>query len=965
MGEEDYHPSTNLQQSHLHDPSKSNREMEDIIHIATYNTLSLRTNESLTELMLALEDVKWSILGLSEVRRLGECIEDHGNYIFYYKGETPGLFGTGFIIKKELKPFINEFIGISERIVILNVKLPPTNEMWSIVQVYSPTEQSSRTDIDTFYSMLQDAINSHSHNNLVVMGDFNARTGERGDGEQIIMGPYCSGKRSRNGEKLVQLAFENNLKILNTLYRKRENDRWTWVSPDGNHRNEIDYILTNKSKDFQDCRVLNNLNFNSNHRMVRAKLQINTQKKNRPFKVKQINNIKLESTESLKEKLDHFIAETKNLDIQSKYNNFQELLYTNKKGKLANRNDRLKWMTNETKELIRKRADLISIPEKTKTTRNDISDISKKIKTHMRKEHQRYRLEQLKKCIQRTGGTKKAAKLLLEKRNWIPNLINKNHKCEGRRPEILSIATQFFKELYSRENTTPTTLLTGESEIPVIIYEEIEKALKSQKADKAPGSDGISNEFLILNKNHLIPILEHLFNEVLQTEIIPNQWTTSSIVLLHKKGDKNNINNYRPISLTSNIYKIFAKVLLHRLTKTLDENQPREQAGFRSGYSTLDHLHVIKQLFEKGNEYNITFYCCFVDYSKAFDTIEHEKIWQALKSQGIENKYIRVVKNIYDNSKAKIKLEKEGEEIKIERGVRQGDPLSPKLFTAVLEEVFRQLDWENCGLSINGENLSHLRFADDLIILSSSSEGLQAMLNDLVKESAKVGLVMNTLKTKAMTNSRQEPIRIDGNEIEYVNEYIYLGQIISPTDLTSKEIDRRIGNAWKQYWSLKEIMKNKHINITIKRKLFDTSILPILTYGCQTWALNKAHINKLETCQNAMGRSMTGKRLSDRIRTETIKKHTKTKDVTKTILKLKWKWSGHTIRGKDKWSKMIMNWFTSHNKRQRGRPLRRWVDDIKAIAGSTWTRLAGDREEWRKLEEAFANKWHTDKVIVA
>nr|XP_026490098.1 uncharacterized protein LOC113396394 [Vanessa tameamea] len=108
-----------------------------------------------------------------------------------------------------------------------------------------------------------------------------------------------------------------------------------------------------------------------------------------------------------------------------------------------------------------------------------------------------------------------------------------------------------------------------------------------------------------------------------------------------------------------------------------------------------------------------------------------------------------------------------------------------------------------------------------------------------------------------------------------------------------------------------------------------------------------------------------GKRLSDKIRTETIKKQTKTKYVIKTIRKLKWKWTGHTIRGKEKWSKSIMNWFTGHNKRKRGRPLRRRMDDIKAVAAGTWMRVANDREECRKLEEAFAIKGNTDRIVVS
>lgn len=73
--------------------------------------------------------------------------------------------------------------------------------------------------------MLADAIKDHTHNNLIVMGDFNARTGSRGDGEKMVLGSYCSGKRTKNGEKLIQLAYENNLKILNSLYKKRDNNR--------------------------------------------------------------------------------------------------------------------------------------------------------------------------------------------------------------------------------------------------------------------------------------------------------------------------------------------------------------------------------------------------------------------------------------------------------------------------------------------------------------------------------------------------------------------------------------------------------------------------------------------------------------------------------------------------------------------------------------------------------------------
>ncbi|CAH2106596.1 unnamed protein product [Euphydryas editha] len=274
----------------------------------------------------------------------------------------------------------------------------------------------------------------------------------------------------------------------------------------------------------------------------------------------------------------------------------------------------------------------------------------------------------------------------------------------------------------------------------------------SQNIEKAPGTDNITNEMMKARLPETITRLTNLFNLILDTENIPIQWTTSSIILIHKKGDRAEINNYRPISLMSNIYKVFSKIILKRITKILDESQPREQPGFRSGYSTIDHIHVIKQLIEKCQQYNGPLYMAFVDYNKAFDSIEHHCIWEALKTQGIHNKYIRLIKNVYSNSTGRIKLETEGEMFPICRGVRQGGPLSPKLFSSVLEEVFKKIEWDHFGIDINVTNLNHLRFADDIVLISDNPENLQTMLRDLAQESKKVGLTMNKTKTKIITN---------------------------------------------------------------------------------------------------------------------------------------------------------------------------------------------------------------------
>ena len=113
------------------------------------------------------------------------------------------------------------------------------------------------------------------------------------------------------------------------------------------------------------------------------------------------------------------------------------------------------------------------------------------------------------------------------------------------------------------------------------------------------------------------------------------------------------------------------------MSKILDENQPVEQAGFRSQFCTIDHLQATNQLIEKALEFNLRLYIAFVDYKKAFDSVEHKPILETLKNQGIQNKYKTLLANLYTVCKAKIQTE-------VERGVKQGDPLAPKLFTAVL-----------------------------------------------------------------------------------------------------------------------------------------------------------------------------------------------------------------------------------------------------------------------------------------
>lgn len=401
------------------------------------------------------------------------------------------------------------------------------------------------------------------------------------------------------------------------------------------------------------------------------------------------------------------------------------------------------------------------------------------------------------------------------------------------------------------------------------------------------------------------------------------------------------------------------KILTNRLQKKLDAAQPKEQAGFRSGFSTIDHIHTIREIIERSNEFELPLCMAFVDYEKAFDSVSAAAVIDALKNSNIDSGYIHLIENIYKEATAKVKLHKVSNAFKISKGVRQGDTISPKLFNAVLQEVFKKLNWEERGIKIDGEFINNLRFADDIVLLASSFEELQKMLQDLNRESKLVGLKMNLSKTKIMSNSFILPqkVTVGINEVESVCSYTYLGQVITMNGSIIEEINNRVKLAWRAFGRNSAIFRSS-LPICLKRKVFDQCILPVLTYASETWTLTSRTVQKLQTTQRSMERCMLGFTRRDKKRNAWIREQTKVTDVIGRVKKLKWNWAGHLARrNDDRWTTKVLFWIPRDKKRPRKRPQCRWRDEIVKFGGATWRRFAENRANWKHLGEAFILQW--------
>lgn len=970
VGEKDHNPPAKININNTTNATKTTgitKPLQPTLKIGTLNVRSLATTKSFIELTYMLQQIKIDILGLAEVRRMGYAIEEHENYIFCYKGETLGQYGVGFLINKKHKNNIVSFSAFSERVALLKIKC--NNQLLSIIQVYAPTEKATDEEINSFYTTLQIA-HSHTGESVFLIGDFNAKVGQlkTEDSENFVMGKFGYGNRNERGEKLIQYALEHKLSIMNSFFKARKNRKWTWLSPCGKIKNEIDFILSNHPKRIRNIEVLHGFGFRSDHRLVRATYTLEQGKKSRTSFNAQPKLLRTnEDTSSYLKNLEINIRQLETYqeeDIQPFYNKLANIINTSLACRSKNKEQKMinKILSESTKTFLTRRTELLKIKQKTKEMKEELSTLFKTTSKAIDKDYKEYRHKIIENNLNEYRSTKKAYKKLSTHKNWIQNLKSKSEEMKTRN-DIMNCATNFYRELYSESISCITTVEAAiansqnTNELPPVDEKEVIKHISKLRPHKSPGPDGIQNEALKAGAILLSRPLMYLFNKVLNIGQVPIQWKRSDIILIYKKGDPQDISNYRPISLLSSVYKLFTSILQSRLSPQIDNYQPVEQAGFRSGFSTTDHIQVLQQVMEKYKEFNKPLYIAFIDYAKAFDTISHDAIWEALNKCYINENYVRVLKDIYEGSVSQVKLETRGPDIPIRRGVRQGDPLSPKLFIMVLQHVFDNLNWQAEGIRINKDRLTHLRFADDIVLFSETSKGLERMITSLNEESEKVGLKMNENKTKIVTNDYINAIYLKGKPLEYVSNYIYLGKQLSFDDKNEElEVERRINMSWKKFWSLKEILKGE-FPLYLKKIVLDTCVLPTLTYGCQTWTFSTKTKNKLITCQKAMERSVLKIRKIQKVKSEKIRQKTKVIDALQYALKQKWQWAGHIARRTDKrWTLQTTMWKGPKGKRRRGRPRKRWIDDIKTIAGSDWIRKAMDKGIWKKLEEAFTRE---------
>ena len=318
---------------------------------------------------------------------------------------------------------------------------------------------------------------------------------------------------------------------------------------------------------------------------------------------------------------------------------------------------------------------------------------------------------------------------------------------------------------------------------------EIIKAIKQLKSNKAGGPDKLINEFFIHGQHILVPILWNLFNKIFDTGVFPEEWAEGFIIPLHKKGNLNNVENYRGITLLSALGKLFSRVINNRLSEWSERYFVliEAQAGFRANMGTVDDIFVLHGLISHILNHGKQLYCAFIDFTKAFDYVVRENLWYKLIKMGIRGKILNIIMSMYFSVKSRVKYcNKIGNEFCCNLGVRQGECLSPLLFSLFLNDIEEQFILSGLdGLDVNMFKMFMLLYADDIVLFANSASELQDGLDLMSDYCKRWKLKINISKTKVMIFRkggmlpRNLSFYYDDEPLEIVKKFNYLGIVFT------------------------------------------------------------------------------------------------------------------------------------------------------------------------------------------
>ena len=703
------------------------------ITISTYNVRTLKRLGKLHQLIHGCSDNNIDLVAVQEHRwqtheQTSTYIETWNNskWRFEYSSATStGQGGVGLLMNPRFSALHSSTEKISDRILIIHFN---TNPAITIIVAYAPTEDKCDADKELFYDDLQKCtLDVPPHNVLMLAGDLNARVGldSHSTNPRVIGKHTYHDTTDDNGNRLLNYCETCNMRSTQTRFPQPKSRTWTWLHPNGKSKAQLDHILINGKwlNSIRNARAYNTVELHSDHRIVSVKMSISLRapKKTKHRRTtydwtKLQNNCSLQSQFNIEVQNRYDALNANNPDnnnnIQTEYNNFIDSIKETTEKLIGHTKQKKKknWVSDETTNMLKQRnqAKKLFKQKPNPNNKNNWHEINKHLNTSYQNDKIKFledKLEQLNQAAisNQSRTTWKIIDEISGKRKY--NNATKIKGANGTKinstAELMNEWKQYFEGLLNvKSNTSQINQAIASADEDLLINtdpittDEVRQAIKQLKNGKSPGLDHIiTPEVLKYGGDWIIEKLCCICNEIFENQTAPKQFNTNIIIPIPKKGDKTLMSNYRGISLMSVAAKTYNRILLNRIRDPVDSILRTNQAGFRKGRSCTDQIHTIRRILEGAMDKQLPIYITFIDFKKAFDSIERKTMFNILRHYGIPMKMVKAIQAIYNNSRSAVLVDDQlTDEFDITTGVLQGDTLAPFLFIIVIDFIMKNAE---------------------------------------------------------------------------------------------------------------------------------------------------------------------------------------------------------------------------------------------------------------------------------
>ena len=795
--------------------------------------------------------------------------------------------GVGILLSNEIAKHAKEDNSSDEEenLEALWITLECRPRNISIAVFYGPQENEKHEKVKEIYEKFENQIKQKSKNNeIIIGGDFNAKLAFDIDNTQQ--------KESRNGKILQELTDRNNLEPITLNAEKGIWTRHEWNNKE--KKSTVDYILTSRTiaknvshtivDEEGSFRVKGKNDKGSDHNTLLTNIKVNNPRTKTSTEKWNVNNKPGWKEFNTRMKKVNQIQPFNKMD----YTEVEQKILEMMRGTVG----KMKIRTHKTR--TPKNKEITENKKKRKETRKIFEKACREGNSKEKKEalEEYIAAQQTTRTAREEYEAKEAEKrinYLIEKTTIEPNTIwqaRKRAKNSNEYDTITEDGTQltnpdqtkayiahYFENLYQArlgtkeyEDTTKHIKETMENlkqqyhsqktEDKPISEKELKDTIKRLKWRKSLGPDEIPNELFIEADSETRRTLLHIINKVHKSENIPISWLEGEIKRLYKgKGTKGKCSNERGITLASNVGKVYERILNERTKKEVQIT--KAQGGGIAGNATVDHLIVLNEAIRQIRQKGKTAYVIFLDVQKAYDKAWLDAILYVMHKNGISAKNLEMMRKTNSDLRARIRT-KYGltRKIKIKDSIRQGGVLSVIEYATLMDEITKELQEKKQGLTMkNGTTLHDLLWMDDVALIHEDPKMLQLMMDTTNHVAMKYHVEFGAPKCKVVRcgPGRKPKIELNGQVLEKVKAYKYLGVMINNKDYLEDQISNLKGKITACTQEILAETGNKEFNGKRMRaiwELIETTIIPIITYGSESWEPTKGEMEQIETIFN-------------------------------------------------------------------------------------------------------------------